>query len=386
FAKNSDRDANEGQFLEWHPARDWPEDAEVQCTEVAIAQALHTHAVLLSRPFWIWGAEMGANEHGVVIGNEAVFTRKPVPRTGLLGMDLLRLALERAASAEEAVQVLVTLLEVHGQGGRGGFEDPSFRYHNSFLVADPHQAWVVETSGREHAEEQVTEGVRTISNVLTIPRFRQTHLGFVGAVKSRVAVADRRRARSAELASGATEVRDMLAVLRDHGAERDGPSYRWLNGTLGAACMHGGGAVAHSVTTASWVAELGPEGNRHWVTASSGPCISLFKPVRVDQPLDLGPFPQDRADDSLWWRHERLHRTWLRDPAQLGALFLPERDEIEGRWLQEPPEPSEAFSEWEGALSRWVDAVGAAADQDVRPAPARRYWRKRNDDAALDLG
>lgn len=54
-----------------------------------------TKAVILSKPSWMWGAEMGANECGVVIGNEAVWTNDndgdsntTVKR--LLGMDLVR--------------------------------------------------------------------------------------------------------------------------------------------------------------------------------------------------------------------------------------------------------------------------------------------------------
>lgn len=34
----------------------------VRCTYVDIPQAAHTHAVVLSKPTWMWGAEMGANE------------------------------------------------------------------------------------------------------------------------------------------------------------------------------------------------------------------------------------------------------------------------------------------------------------------------------------
>ena len=75
--------------------------------------------MLGSRPAWIWGFEHGLNEAGVAIGNEAVWTTLDAAGApeALIGMDLVRLGLERATTAAEAVEVMTALLERHGQGG-----------------------------------------------------------------------------------------------------------------------------------------------------------------------------------------------------------------------------------------------------------------------------
>jgi secernin len=106
--------------------------------------------VLLSRPYWMWGAEMGTNEHGVTIGNEAVFTRRGLRRRiGLTGMDLLRLALERATTATQAVDVITGLLAEHGQGGGCGHEHRDVHVPQQLSDRGPDGSqFVLETAGR----------------------------------------------------------------------------------------------------------------------------------------------------------------------------------------------------------------------------------------------
>jgi dipeptidase len=384
FAKNSDRDPNEAQLLDWQPRRAHAPGATVRCTYLEIPEVRETHAVLLSRPYWMWGAEIGANEHGVVIGNEAVFTKQPYEQTGLTGMDLLRLALERAATAEAAVAVITELLRRHGQGGGCGHERRSFTYHNSYLVADPRGAFVLETAGRRFASERV-EGAYSISNGLTLAPFAHEH---ADAVRTAAAGARVRRACTLAAAERASTARDLAAALRSHGpGAGDAPRYRWHNGGLNAPCVHAGGLLAASQTTASWVSELSPGRIRHWVTATAAPCTALFKPVRVAEPLALGPAPSDRYDAAtLWWRHERLHRAALRDPERLLPLFAKERDDLEARWFRDDSAapPAEAFAEGERRLADWTARVAAAgAPEDHRSAFVRRYWAKRDARAGL---
>jgi secernin len=381
FAKNSDRDPNEAQLLDWQPRRRAGPGERLRCTWIEIPEAPETNAVLLSRPFWMWGAEIGANEHGVVIGNEAVFTNQPLAATGLTGMDLVRLALERAESADRAVEVITDLLAAYGQGGGCGHEKRSFTYHNSFLIADARGALVLETAGREFATERVEAGARSISNGLTIEPFAHR---YADPLRTRAAGAPRRRPRTEALAGRARGPADFAAILRDHGEGNEAPVLSRLNGGLGAPCVHAGGLVVNSQTTGSWVSELRPEGARHFATGTASPCASLFKPVRLDPPLDLGPPPSDRADDeSLWWRGERLARRVARDPLRLLPLFAKERDELEAAWFADPPDPAVAFAEGDRRLAAWTARVAAAGGRDLRPLWARRYWKVREDRAGL---
>jgi dipeptidase len=374
LAKNSDRDPNEAQLWEWAPAADHASGAQARTTYVEVSQVAHTHATVVSRPWWMWGAEMGANEHGVAIGNEAVFTtQKASLEPGLLGMDLLRLALERGATAREAVEVIVALLEEHGQSGPCSVEHPRFTYHNSFLVADAEQAFVLETAGREWATEEVTGRGRSISNGLTIPGFAEQH---TDRLRSRVASCGVRRELTERGAEDARGIFGAMQVLRDNGTGR-GPRWSPLNGSMVGPNMHAGGFLASSQTVSSWVSDLAS--GTHWATGTSDPAFSLFVPLRVDRPVGESDYATSgvsnrRDEHSLWWRHEELHRRVLRDWLRAERVVATDRDRLQRAWIADPPTTEEALAEVHAARDRWLPAVAAVTGRDARPWWARQRW------------
>lgn len=383
FAKNSDRDPNEAQLINWYAAADHPDGATVACTGMTIPQVAHTHAIAIARPWWLWGAEMGANEHGVVIGNEGVFNRRGHAKEGLLGMDLVRLALERADDAERAVSVLVDLLEAYGQGGSHSHDHPGFRYDNSFLVADPNGAIVLETARRDWATEPVTGRVRSISNGYTIAAFGRAH---ADPLRARVAQCTDRRCLTEAAGEVATGPADLFAAMRSHGGS-SGPRFHVLNGALGAPCVHPGGIATASQTAGSWVADLRDAHHPlHWVTATAAPCTSIYKPLRVDEPADTGDAAEatNHFDDRVgWWRHELVHRASMRDHTASLARFAGQRDRLEASWLVEPPETADAFATARVLETAWIDDLLAARLPDTRPKWLRRIATKT--DAAAGL-
>ncbi len=378
FAKNSDRDPNEAQVLNWVAARDHPPGARLRCTWHTLPQVRHTHALILSRPYWMWGAEMGANEHGVVIGNEAVFTRAAFAPEGLLGMDIVRLALERTASATEAVELVCELVQTHGQGGRCAYGNPGFRYHNSFLVADRHQAWVIETAGQRVATERVTRGVRAISNGLTIPGLSR----YSRPLRTLIAASRSRRARVECLAREVHSTSTAAGVLADHGP-RPAPRFSIVNGAMQAPCVHAGGLIAASQTVSSWISELGDQGASHWASGTSAPCLGIFRPLDFNRARDCGHPTGSPDSSSLWWRFELLSPA--RD-AQSGPFAGLVRDRSRARAAGHICRPAG----WLGNRRRLAGALGTVRGQcraRYTPGVAALLlaWRGRQADAGALL-
>jgi secernin len=181
LAKNSDRPTFDAQPLVFYPRQSWPADAAINAGRITIPQARETFATLGSSPYWCWGYEEGINEFSVAIGNEGIRTRPLLldlvrtttddpPQLGLTGMDLVRLGLERARTAREALDVITSLLETHGQFGSGlpTMQAAAGAYDNSYIIADPAEAWVLETAGRQWVARRLESGSTSISNTPTI--------------------------------------------------------------------------------------------------------------------------------------------------------------------------------------------------------------------------
>src|SRR5690606_38781609 len=274
FAKSSDRPVDEVQVLRWfgrRPAGEQP----VQATYVPVPDA-GAAALLGSQPTWMWGFEHGVNEHGVAVGNEKVWTvddPRAVP-PALIGMDLVRLGLERGATADDALDAMTDLLAAHGQGGSGeaGGDEP---YWSSFLIVDGRGGWVLETSGRSWVAQPVGDGT-AISNRLTLTTgwtrsspdvAPGTNWDERRAPDAPTGIADHRLAATRACVARGPEVTpaDLVATLRDHGTGPWGaPGWPaaappappedvrddWSGVTV---CMHVRG---YQCTTASMVADL----------------------------------------------------------------------------------------------------------------------------------
>jgi dipeptidase len=359
FGKNSDREPLEAQSI-LHVPKKFPKKKTLQCTFIQIPQAEETHEVLLSKPFQMWGAEMGANEYGVVIGNEAVFTNVKFQKKtiGLTGMDLVRLALERSKKAMEALICITDLLAKYGQNACGGYQNKSFFYHNSFLIADHEDAFVLETAGKSWAYRRVQE-TSSISNALSInENFEGIHLekeernvqgifrkrgtdfskNFSDLLYTKIGKGTKRQTCTLEYiksTKGSTEVPNFFDVLRLHNLPEG--KFAPQKANTESICMHATGLTNPSNTTGSMVAEIRKnQAHTIWFSATSHPCMSIYLPFFFgNQELASTFSPTANPDQSIWWSAFQLHKWISEDYSNRQPIIRSELDEIQKIWINQ---------------------------------------------------
>ena len=403
LGKNSDRPVFDCQPLVRYPAARHASGSLLQLEYRAIPQAPLTHATVGSSPYWCWGYEEGVNEFGVAIGNEAIFTKtfseavarskagKPLDK-GLLGMDLLRLGLERGSTARQALDVITDLVQRYGQWGSGvpGMDHETGGYDNSYIIADGKEAWILETVGTRWVAKKVTRGVATISNQPSIrnrwdlashdlvdyaidrgwwPREKKHDFDFARAyidLKTPLQLSQLRVQRSNQLLcqkqDGDISPRWVMRVLRDHyeGTFLGGPNFNAALPDFLTLCMHSSPAGFTWGNTASSAVFLLPSTTdrlaQMWWTPVT-PCTGLYIPVfaqggRLPQVVSRAGSqgktvtapdqarPDTFSEKSYWWQFRDLLDRVKGD--ETGTRFRKRQpmvrktfDLLERRWLKQ---------------------------------------------------
>jgi len=374
---------------------------------------------------------MGANEYGVTIGNEAVYTKEKYKKQGgLLGMDLLRLALERSKTAQEALEIIIDLLELYGQGGNAGYNGHEY-YQNSFIIADKAEAWVLETADKLWIAEKVKD-IRAISNTITIrgkgdlhhpdlitnaiengwckdPEKFDFYEVYVDKFKLEqiFAYGNNRISCSMSILSenlGNIDEQTMMQILRNHTPEKN----NWnpvKDASMKSICVHAKNILNPAQSTISMVSVIGEPIQTHWITGSSAPCTSVFKPVFLPGGMPkIGTKATKFYDkNNIWWKHEELHRLVLMDYNNRLDNFREERDALEKKFIEETRKlfneilaeeiknkkieelsrvlkefTKKKFSETMLKEDLWIERVSSMEIQNKQNFAYRRFWQKLN--------
>jgi dipeptidase len=331
FAQNCDGRPDVPLLLSLERGQEHALGDRIRIGGLELPQARQTITVLGCQSAGTWGYRNGVNLYGLAIGSGRLRTKLTTDVPGLAGPTLVRLALERCRTAAQAVDLITDLVERHGQGEEE--EDASF------LIADPTEAYLIETAGNHWVLQEIGQ-LRAASSVSTIHQdWVRISRGLAGQVIGRgwwaadgskldfgEAVAPdpvgrdsalRRWGRATyllEQQSGHIDVPFLRRVLSDHyegmQGERDPLSDE--AGPL-PLCQH----EKDRLTLVSLVAPLTADRTRPALAwcAFGPPCVGVYVPVLLD-----GDLPAALADGSLARRALRLHTQMQNDPDRMAEV------------------------------------------------------------------
>jgi len=408
FAKSADCEVNEANALVRIPHKRHVKGEAVRITHLVIPQAEETYEILLTKAFWTYGCEIGVNEHGLSMGEEAVFTTQMEERKdGIIGPDLMRIGLERARNCQEAIQIMTSLLERYGQGGSAELKGNS-HFDSSYIMSDRQEAYVLETAGRKWAVRKVAQ-VASISNMLGIGRDWDNCSEVTGKEKcdwaKSFALAEVpptlgspiRQAftyNSLSTAVGNISVKQIFGIMRQHG-EGYHPASAETHRNI---CIHAGPQENRWwQADGVMVSEVDGHGVMAWVTGTSGNCVSIFKPVFLGMELpEIGPYPGEHFEPrALWWKHELLHRRAMADFDNLVPEIRADFDKIEAEFLAQaevvkkgtPAEKKDfmdtCFRVALEATEAWIARLRKRSDLRFDDPAYRAMWAKLNAEAGL---
>ena len=361
FGKNSDREPNEAHAIVRFPRMKHIEST-LRCSFIDIPQVEDTFEIILSKPFWVWGAEMGVNEYGVTIGSSAVFTKVKFKKTnnGLSGMDFLRLALERSCTSQEALNCITSLLETYGQDACGGYQNKDFYYHNSFVIADSKEAWILETAGNEWVAKKVKQ-YGSISNGLTITDdydlisknaitfakeqgfYKSGKFSFMKVYSNSImSWAGGSKVRQKITMQGANQenftVKSAIEILSSHHLSPQ--KFDFNKATTSDVCMHATGKLNPSHTVGSMIVEIRKDKPvTIWLTGTSNPCVSIYKPFFfgdngvLNEVYQVPDVKFDRK--TLWWISERLYRLGNLNYQNLKNIISEDQLRLQNEFIEE---------------------------------------------------
>lgn len=323
FGHNCRLPANTALVLERSQGRSHAPDERLPLVRLTLPQARATLATLGLRIAGQWGYLHGVNVCGVAIGYSALRTRLASSEGGLLGTELVRLALERASSARQAVDLIGDLVSRHGQGS--GDDQPA---DSAFLIVDGREAFTLETAGRYWAQQEVRQ-VRAMSEFCTIRQdwdkvapglaacameqgWRQddgSKLDFAGAVAPELAQTGsplRRWGRATlmlEEQNGHLDLPFFRRPLGDHYEGSDDEVDPILPGRgVPPLCLHARSPEA-LMTGGSVVARVGSAMEKAMVAwcCPGPPCIGVYLPVLLQ-----GELPEAMASGNAHTRMRQL--------------------------------------------------------------------------------
>ena len=412
FGKNSIREPDEVQNLVINPRKSHGSNEKVKCTFIEIPQVKETYRTLLSKPFWMYGAEMGINEYGVAIGNEAILSKVKSKEPALTGMDLIRLSLERSQTAKEARDTIIQLLETHGQGGSCEYRHTLY-YQNGFIIADKDQAFVLETIEKNWAWKEIKD-VWSISNKISIEKdYDATSSGLIReAVKngwassendfnffksysepiftwgSGAKIREQINRRYLTDKKSTLQTEDFMQMLRYHSDNPNWKPYKGLRMT--SICSHSTSIYTKfTQVVGSLIAKIEKDNIFSYSTGSSNPCLSPFFPIfapdtMLPQNYKIGGEKYDPK--TFWWKNEKIHRKAVMN-------YIPSRDLIKDKMelyekemiksvensnsILNQKQIDEYFSDIENMIQEWGEKIEILPNMKGKLI-YKRYWSKFN--------